>query len=308
MRDHHSDELDVRDLQIADADIPSEPPTEGGAFFRELLLWPGLGYAYAGKPRLAWAAPVAFGACYLLATLSAALLPLGVLTVLVLPSPLILRLVMALHAGQIAARRTTPVPSTINSWLHAGLSIAIALGSVHTGRTWFAQPMSIPSAAMVPTLEVGDHLVIDRTAYLVGSPARGDVIAFDYPQDPRLTYMFRVIGLPGETVEVRAGEVLIDGVALSSERIGPLAWVDADCSQQTGIQVAEEEWSVLQEPLGTRDWGPEQVPQDAYFVLGDNRAYAHDSRVWGFVGRSQIQGKARPAWAKRNCDGQYSFF
>lgn len=156
-----------------------------------------------------------------------------------------------------------------NGWVEGlktiGLSIILALGI----RTFVAEARYIPSGSMLPTLEIDDRLIIDKLGYRFAEPQRGDVVVF-YPTDKlkeeyKDAFIKRIIGLPGETVEVRDGRVLIDGEPLSENYI-------AEKPQY--------------------NWGPETVPEGQYLVLGDNRNNSYDSHYWGFVPRDNIIGRA----------------
>ena len=127
----------------------------------------------------------------------------------------------------------------------------------------------IPSGSMETTIMEGDRIFGNRLAYLNSDPERFDIIIFKYPDDETKTFIKRVIGLPGETVEIRDGKVYINGSA------EPLD--DSFCPE-----------------MPTGDFGPYVVPEDSYFVMGDNRENSHDSRYWvnTYVERSAIMGKA----------------
>lgn len=129
----------------------------------------------------------------------------------------------------------------------------------------------IPSESMEKTIMTNDRIFGFRLAYLFGDPERFDIVIFKYPDDPEQKELFikRIIGLPGETVDIRDGKVYING---SKEPLD-----DSFCPET---------------PLG--DFGPYTVPEDSYFMLGDNRNYSKDSRFWEdkFVSTDQIVGKA----------------
>lgn len=127
----------------------------------------------------------------------------------------------------------------------------------------------IPSESMEDTIMTGDRIFGNRLAYLFGEPQRYDIVIFKYPDDETQLYIKRVIGLPGETVEIRDGKVYIDG----SET--PL---DDSFTPET--------------PVG--NYGPYTVPEGCYFMLGDNRNYSKDSRFWQnpYVEKEKILGKA----------------
>lgn len=135
----------------------------------------------------------------------------------------------------------------------------------------------IPSESMLPTVEVGDRIFGNRLAYLNADPQRCDIIIFAYPDDPNRTFIKRVIGLPGETVEI------IDGVVYITPADG-------------GETFPLEEPYILDEEPNARckNYGPITVPENSYFVMGDNRNGSNDSRFWGntFVERDAIYAKA----------------
>lgn len=135
--------------------------------------------------------------------------------------------------------------------------------------TFFLVNAIIPSASMENTIMTGDRIFGNRLAYKSEDPQRGDIVIFKYPDDESQLFIKRVIGLPGETVEIKAGRVYIN------ESETPL-----------------DEPYVMEEPLG--DFGPYLVPEGAYFMMGDNRNNSRDSRFWinHFVYRDKILGKA----------------
>lgn len=128
----------------------------------------------------------------------------------------------------------------------------------------------IPSGSMENTILKGDKLIANRLSYIFSEPERGDIVVFKYPDDETIPFIKRVIGLPGETVEIIDGVVYIDGEPLEDEYI--------------------------KEPMDTSrgDKGPYLVPEDSYFMLGDNRNDSKDSREWinTYVEKDKILGKA----------------
>ena len=125
----------------------------------------------------------------------------------------------------------------------------------------------VPTGSMEDTIMPGSRLIINRIAYAVSKPKRGDIIAFYFPDDEETVYLKRIIALPGETVEGKNGNVLVDGEPVEED------------------YVTEEIDS---------DFGPYYVPTDMYFVMGDNRNDSWDSRFWDhkFVAKKKIIGKA----------------
>lgn len=151
-------------------------------------------------------------------------------------------------------------------------------------RSFVVQAFKIPSGSMLQTLQIGDHLLVTKFAYGVKipftnsmiiereGPKRGDVIVFDFPEDPSKDFIKRVIAVPGDVIEIREKKVFLNGEELSEPYI---QHVDASTS------------------VPRRDnFGPVMVPQNKYFVMGDNRDESYDSRFWGFVERNTIAGKA----------------
>lgn len=132
----------------------------------------------------------------------------------------------------------------------------------------------IPSGSMENTLQVDDKVFGLRLAYLFSEPERGDVVMFDYPDDESLLYVKRIIGMPGETIEIIDGKVYI--------------WEDSTGESKTLL----EEPYLKEEPTGS--YGPYTVPEGCYFMLGDNRNNSFDSRRWEnkFVEKEKIQCKA----------------
>ncbi len=158
-------------------------------------------------------------------------------------------------------------------------------------RTFIVQAFKIPSGSMLPTLQVGDHILVNKFIYqefriprpggplVVGlrDPARGDIIVFKYPQDEHRDFIKRVIAVGGETVFVKDQKVFIN------------------CQPpESTCQAIREPWAYYEQRLGawSETSGPHRVPPGSYFVMGDNRHNSQDSRYWGFVKREKIKGKA----------------
>ncbi len=151
----------------------------------------------------------------------------------------------------------------------------VALGVAQYVRGNVAQAFKIPSSeAMAPTLVKGDRVLVDKAIYERSEPQRGDIIVFNYPGDPKRPFIKRLVGLPGETVEIRGSRLVINGAELqaSAGRWATLPYFNQGQYAQQGQAVT--------------------VPPDSYFVLGDNSAASHDSRFWGFVPKQNLIGKA----------------
>ncbi|MBF0170310.1 MAG: signal peptidase I [Nitrospinae bacterium] len=151
-------------------------------------------------------------------------------------------------------------------------AIAVALLLALAVRTYVVQAFKIPSESMVATLLVGDHLLVDKLRYRIGDPQRGDIVVFRYPRNPETDFVKRIVGLPGETLEVVGETVYIDGAPLAE----PYArWEPSPFSMGTAYRF----------PKTT-------VPAGSYFMMGDNRNASQDSRYWGALPRELMHGKA----------------
>ncbi len=171
-------------------------------------------------------------------------------------------------------------------------SIVIAVILALFIRTWVVQAFKIPTGSMENNLLVGDHLLVNKfvfgpalgpaeRALLPMQPvSRGDVVVFKYPEDPERDFIKRVIGLPGETLEVRRKVVYIDGEPIDEPYVHFL--------QPPASPSAAEFTS-----YDVRDtYGPVTVPAGHYFVMGDNRDNSQDSRYWSFLPASYVKGRA----------------
>jgi signal peptidase I len=172
-------------------------------------------------------------------------------------------------------------------------SIVIAVILALFIRTFVVQAFKIPTGSMENNLLIGDHLLVnklvfgptrtsvERTLMPVGSIKRGDVIVFKYPEEPDRDFIKRVIGLPGETLEVREKKVYINGTPLDEPYVHFLQppSTSSELSEVTSFDVRER-------------YGPVTIPPDQYFMMGDNRDNSQDSRYWGFLSRDLIKGKA----------------
>jgi signal peptidase I len=169
-------------------------------------------------------------------------------------------------------------------------SIVIAVILALFVRTWAVQAFKIPTGSMENNLLVGDHLLVNKFVFAPTSSGlegmllpvreikRGDVVVFKYPKEPERDFIKRVIGLPGETLELRNKKVYINGTPLDEPYVHFLDPAD-NAQEVTSFDVRER-------------YGPVQVPEDQYFVMGDNRDNSQDSRYWGYLPRGYIKGKA----------------
>jgi len=171
-------------------------------------------------------------------------------------------------------------------------SIVIATILAFFIRTFVVQAFKIPTGSMEENLLIGDHLLVNKFVFApaatglerallpIDTISRGDIVVFKFPEDPERDFIKRVIGLPGETLEIRAKKVHIDGVPLDEPYAHFLTLGGHSDFHEVTVP-------------GVRDqYGPVTVPEGQYFVMGDNRDNSEDSRFWGFLDRDLIKGRA----------------
>ncbi len=166
-------------------------------------------------------------------------------------------------------------------------SIALALILALFIRSFIVQAFKIPSGSMIPTLQVGDHILVNKLSYGIRNPfwgsyllhikkpQHGDVVVFIFPEDRTKDFIKRVIGVEGDTVEIRDKKISINGKPLED----PHAYFEGDPPERGAFNVRD-------------DYGPRQVPENHIFVMGDNRDRSYDSRYWGFVNLEDVKGRA----------------
>lgn len=206
-------------------------------------------------------------------------------------------------------------------------SLLFLLIAVLAFRSTCFEPFRIPSGSMIPTLMIGDFILVNKMSYgfkvpftdlaigdinwnpfyLFGKsdPERGDVVVFKYPQDPATNYIKRVIGLPGDKIEIRNKVVHVNGNPIESVKLPPYELM-SDMDEKFKAYnlvfyktVTGEHDHIIQfdsDNLYQNDFGPQVVPPNNFFVMGDNRDFSADSRSWGFVPRENIKGKAMLVW------------
>jgi signal peptidase I len=168
-------------------------------------------------------------------------------------------------------------------------AIAIAVLLALVIRSLVVQAFTIPSGSMMDTLLVGDYILVNKFLYgpelpltelhlpAFRDPRRGDIIVFKYPQDEKRDFIKRIVATPGERVQIRGHQVLVNGKPLAESYTkfadSGVRGAEAYCGYAYGCE-------------------PTIVPPDSYFVMGDNRDNSQDSRYWGFVKRDKIKGKA----------------
>jgi signal peptidase I len=197
-------------------------------------------------------------------------------------------------------------------------ALALCVLAVLVVRSFFFEPFKIPSSSMVPTLRIGDHIFVSKFSFGLslpftkielirwGEPKRGDIIVFLFPRDESLHYIKRVVGIPGDLVEFKGKDVIINGESVSKDPVTDPAVVEEVVGEKDfngelfkeriGDVVHYAKYSARTAYEFSRNSAPQAVPEDQYFVVGDNRDDSYDSRSWGFVPRENIKGKAQVIW------------
>ena len=225
------------------------------------------------------------------------------------------------HSRAEALRR---VNRTGARWLWEwAKSFIIAVGLFVVVRAFLVQAFKIPSGSMEKTLLVGDFLIVNKLVYgaevpftqkrlpAVRQPARGDVIVFQYPLEPEKDFVKRLVGMPGDTLEMHGGSLYVNGVG-QRERYVVHTDPDATTSEedfrwQRDYLVRTVEAARTGYHPSRNNWGPLIVPAKSYFVLGDNRDNSLDSRYWGFVPDSLVRGRPMFVYYSYAPDGEHRF-
>ena len=215
-----------------------------------------------------------------------------------------------------SSESVTNAPATKSIIREYAEALIIAIILALTIRVFVVQAFKIPSGSMIPTLLIGDHILVSKLAYgfqlpkdcefqvafppvtcfsstivmNFDPPQRGDVIVFRYPEDENKDFIKRVIGTPGDVIEIHNKNVLINGEAL----------VDNAFTQRVDP-------GIIDGRINPRDnFGPITVPTDSYFVMGDNRDQSLDSRFWGFVKMDKVKGRAFLVYWSWNGQGSWT--
>jgi signal peptidase I len=215
-------------------------------------------------------------------------------------------------AGQVAAAQ----PARKSVFREYAEAIVVAMLLAFAIRVFVVQAFKIPSGSMIPTLLIGDHILVSKLSYGIqwpsqckfqwgfppincyasnavvefGKPQRGDIIVFRFPEDEEKDFIKRIVGIPGDRVQVKNKVVLVNGTPLDdkafTQRIDP---------------------GIIDGTINPRDnFGPVTVPEGSYFVMGDNRDQSLDSRFWGYVREEKIRGKAFRIYWSWSGHGQWT--
>ena len=235
-------------------------------------------------------------------------------------------LVWLLEASVLRKRRAQEAKQPW--WVEYSVSFFPVILVVFVLRSFLVEPFKIPSGSMIPTLLIGDFILVNKFTYGIrlpvanvkvidiGSPKRGDVMVFRYPVDPRLDYIKRVVGLPGDEVSYLNQKLMINGKPV--ETVSKGEHYDDDSLSYAPLfseKFGDIEHRIRVEPRRSAYYGPDPkrfpmaencryspegvvctVPPRHYFMMGDNRDNSQDSRYWGFVPDENIVGKAFVVW------------
>jgi len=224
-------------------------------------------------------------------------------------------------------------------WVDYSVSFFPVILIVFLLRSFLVEPFKIPSGSMIPTLLIGDFILVNKYTYgiripvintkviEIGSPQRGDVMVFRFPDDPSLDYIKRVVGIPGDRVEYRNKRLTINGKPVPMQQQPDYLARDRMQFYRRYLErlngseheiLIEEDALVALPPMRTLPWAGNclynssglacTVPAGHYFMMGDNRDNSSDSRVWGFVPDENIVGKAFFIWLNLNELGRFGTF
>lgn len=242
-------------------------------------------------------------------------------------------------------QKSDAAKSRKQSLIENATSLALALFLVFMVRSSVIEAFKIPSGSMIPTLFIGDHIFVNKFAYGLkvpfsdwimddaiwiykrDQPKRGDIIVFKFPRDESLYYIKRVIGVPGDTIEMRDKELFVNNNQIPRQRMSEekrkeiLDELDGESYDRANLELFKENIGVSTEDEShtimvhrgnfiSDNYGPIVVPKGRFFVMGDNRNYSNDSRFWGFVPERNIKGRAIVIWLSlwaNFSEGKFSF-
>lgn len=265
------------------------------------LVSPGLGHLYVGKWKLALGLPflsaMTFG---LMGWTKIIFLSEGMFIALVIS---IFFYLYVMASSFLLARN--PASHNLNRsqrWYFYILFILVVsvLNSVlleYRGKLFGFEPFRMPSGSMLPTMLTNDFLLVDTWAYKNNEPELGDIIVFDYPKDPEIKYVKRLVGKGGDHLAYFDKVLYVNGEPLQREFVGPYnASHESVAMEEYSEHIAGYTYGITLTPSRQSIEGEFQVPDGYYFVMGDNRDNSNDSRYWGVVPRDYLYGKAKYIW------------
>jgi signal peptidase I len=221
--------------------------------------------------------------------------------------------------GETTRRDAAPAQKSAAREYGEAFGIALVLALII--RTFFIQAYKIPSGSMEPTLLIGDHILVNKLVYGLRLPDslfgltipgipwgnyvfplesihRGDVVVFVFPPDPTKDFIKRVIGIPGDKVQVKDGKVFLNGVEMPD----PHAHFDVPPQERSAV-TPRDNFPPRSPGDPNADPGPVTVPPGKYLMMGDNRDHSYDGRFWGFVDANQVEGRAVVIYWSWDSDG-----
>jgi len=225
------------------------------------------------------------------------------------------------RAARAAAAASAPHAPPVPLAVEYARSFFPVIFAVLLIRSFLGEPFRIPSSSMMPTLLIGDFILVNKFAYglrlpvantkvvEIGEPQRGDVVVFRPPHHPDQDWIKRVVGLPGDHIEYRNKQVFVNGEAVAQTPngmyIGEGSGRDSTGAQLLGETLGTHRHRILHRDNYSRGDGAFDVPKGHYFVMGDNRDNSEDGRFWGFVPESNLVGRAFAIWM--SWDGGIAF-
>ena len=188
-------------------------------------------------------------------------------------------------------------------------------------RSFIIEPFRIPSGSMIPTLEIGDFVVVKKYAYGIklpvinkkiletGEPARGDVVVFRYPGDPSINYIKRLVGMPGDHIQWTSDKrLMVNGELVAQKPLAAYPYTSSSGAKFDVPHIAEtmksgdgeRDFNIIYSRKTANGVGEWVVPEGQYFMMGDNRDNSNDGRFWGFVPEKYLVGQASMVWLHWN--------
>jgi len=223
--------------------------------------------------------------------------------------------VWALDAAVLSGRRAAPSgnqPARVPWYVEYSRSFFPVIVVVLVLRSFVVEPFRIPSGSMMPTLFAGDFILVNKFSYGIrlpvlnrkvwggGRPELADVAVFRYPEDPSIAYIKRIVGLPGDRIGYFNKVLYINGEPAPQVVISSQEWDQLRLSLRSE-QLGERTHEILVSPQVVSPGRETVVPEDHYFVMGDNRDNSRDSRYWGFLPDENLIGRAFFIWMNWDC-------
>ena len=182
-------------------------------------------------------------------------------------------------------------------------------------RSFLAEPFRIPSGSMLPTLLIGDYVLVNKYEYgiklpitktqviEISKPQRGDVVVFRYPANEKINFIKRVIGIPGDKIKYIGKKVYVNDVEYIKNKQATHQYIDDFGREELDIFIENQDnkkYHILNDNMSPANDDEFEVPEKHYFVMGDNRDHSSDSRYWGFVPEENLVGEAFLIWMNFN--------